>query len=180
MMMTIEISQPVWDAIATRGKFGESVDDVLRREFDLPPVGPDELGPVLAKSNSAAGGQNAATGRRGYKKGKSEAARAAEYLGAEKAADGKGNEYLLNGERLLFKWAKYANGRIGIYDGHMDRINFIIGVLETSDGSRELWKTAASVVAPHMERSHVHNHQGQLNKNVLRQHGELIATLNGA
>lgn len=35
-MRTISISEAVWEAIANRGKFGESEDDVLRREFKLP------------------------------------------------------------------------------------------------------------------------------------------------
>ena len=30
-MKSIEVSRPVWDAIAARGKFGETEDDVLRR-----------------------------------------------------------------------------------------------------------------------------------------------------
>lgn len=34
-MRTIRISDEVWDEIAKRGKFGETEDDVLRREFDL-------------------------------------------------------------------------------------------------------------------------------------------------
>jgi negative regulator of replication initiation len=36
-MKSISISQPVWDAIASRGKFGETEDDVLRRVFGLSP-----------------------------------------------------------------------------------------------------------------------------------------------
>ena len=35
-MQTITISEPVWQAIASRGKFGETEDDVLRRVFNLP------------------------------------------------------------------------------------------------------------------------------------------------
>lgn len=35
--MTIRISQDVYDAIAARGAFGETPDDVLRRALDLPP-----------------------------------------------------------------------------------------------------------------------------------------------
>lgn len=34
-MRTIKISDAVWDAIAAKGKFGESEDDVLRRVFDI-------------------------------------------------------------------------------------------------------------------------------------------------
>ena len=34
-MKTIRISEDVWDAIAARGKFGETVDDVLRKVFDI-------------------------------------------------------------------------------------------------------------------------------------------------
>ena len=34
-MHTITISEPVWQAIASRGKFGETEDDVLRRVFNL-------------------------------------------------------------------------------------------------------------------------------------------------
>jgi len=38
-MRSIRISEEVWQAIATRGKFGETEDDVLRRVFDLPSNG---------------------------------------------------------------------------------------------------------------------------------------------
>jgi len=36
-MRTVKISDAVWAAIATRGRFGETEDDVLRRVFELPP-----------------------------------------------------------------------------------------------------------------------------------------------
>ncbi len=36
-MRTIRISEEVWQAIASHGKFGETEDDVLRRVFELPP-----------------------------------------------------------------------------------------------------------------------------------------------
>lgn len=36
-MRNILVSEPVWQAIANRGRFGETEDDVLRREFKLPP-----------------------------------------------------------------------------------------------------------------------------------------------
>lgn len=36
-MRTIRISDEVWDAIASRGRFGETPDDVLRRVFHLTP-----------------------------------------------------------------------------------------------------------------------------------------------
>jgi len=35
-MRTIRISPEVWEAIASRGKFGETPDDVLRRAFAIP------------------------------------------------------------------------------------------------------------------------------------------------
>jgi len=35
-MRTIRISEEVWQAIADRGKFGETEEDVLRRVFELP------------------------------------------------------------------------------------------------------------------------------------------------
>ena len=38
--MTIRISQDVYDAVAARGAFGETPDDVLRRVLDLPPRPP--------------------------------------------------------------------------------------------------------------------------------------------
>ena len=34
-MKTIRISEDVWEAMAKRGKFGETPDDVLRREFGI-------------------------------------------------------------------------------------------------------------------------------------------------
>lgn len=40
-MKSISISDPVWEAIAGRGKFGETEDDVLRRVFGLPPNSAD-------------------------------------------------------------------------------------------------------------------------------------------
>lgn len=41
-MRTIKISEAVWQAIAERGKFGETEDDVLRRVFELPEATPDD------------------------------------------------------------------------------------------------------------------------------------------
>jgi hypothetical protein len=35
-MRTVRISEEVWQAIAGRGKFGETEDDVLRRVFQIP------------------------------------------------------------------------------------------------------------------------------------------------
>ncbi len=35
-MRMIKISEEVWQAIASQGKFGETEDDVLRRVFELP------------------------------------------------------------------------------------------------------------------------------------------------
>lgn len=43
-MHRVEITDDVWNAIARRGKFGESVDDVLRREFRLPSLANKEAG----------------------------------------------------------------------------------------------------------------------------------------
>ncbi len=72
-----------------------------------------------------------------------------------------------------------GNGRIGIYDEPMSRADAVTGVLETSTGKRELWKVSASIVAKHIDRSVVRDNQGQVNKSVLKEFGELIATLNG-
>jgi hypothetical protein len=36
-MRTIRITEDVWQAIASHGKFGENEDDVLRRILELPP-----------------------------------------------------------------------------------------------------------------------------------------------
>ena len=36
-MRTVRISEEVWESIAQRGKFGETVDDVLRRLLNLGP-----------------------------------------------------------------------------------------------------------------------------------------------
>jgi hypothetical protein len=37
-MRNIRISEEVWQAIAAKGKFGETEDDVLRRIFELPAI----------------------------------------------------------------------------------------------------------------------------------------------
>jgi hypothetical protein len=43
-MQDIRVSQEVWDAIAKRGKFGETEDDVLRRVLGVAPAGAQERG----------------------------------------------------------------------------------------------------------------------------------------
>ncbi len=40
-MPKITISDQVWNAIAERGRFGETEEDVLRRVFDLSPLPPE-------------------------------------------------------------------------------------------------------------------------------------------
>jgi hypothetical protein len=51
-MRNIRISEEVWNEIATRGKFGENEDDVLRRVFGVkavgePPEGPERRPPSI-------------------------------------------------------------------------------------------------------------------------------------
>ena len=57
----MRVSEEVWDEIAKRGKFGESVDDVLRRVFGLEP---DEQGRDKPNARqSKPGRRNKATNR---------------------------------------------------------------------------------------------------------------------
>jgi hypothetical protein len=49
-MKSISISEPVWQAIASRGKFGETEDDVLRRVFGVPPLAGDSAVPPIART----------------------------------------------------------------------------------------------------------------------------------
>lgn len=42
-MHNINVTAPVWQAIASRGKFGETEGDVLRRVFGLPAVSSPKL-----------------------------------------------------------------------------------------------------------------------------------------
>lgn len=44
-MRTIRISEKVWNEIASRGKFGESPDDVLRRVFNIASNGQSDVRP---------------------------------------------------------------------------------------------------------------------------------------
>ena len=53
-MKSVPISQLVWDAIASRGKFGETEDDVLRRVFGLPPRSASEPVTTSAPPSRAA------------------------------------------------------------------------------------------------------------------------------
>ena len=59
-MRTIKISDAVWAAIAERGKFGETEDDVLRRVFALPP---DNLIRRTGPGRTGRGGKRNATKR---------------------------------------------------------------------------------------------------------------------
>lgn len=54
-MKSISISQPVWDAIASRGKFGETEDDVLRRVFGLPSRSTSEPAPASQSRSTRQG-----------------------------------------------------------------------------------------------------------------------------
>lgn len=58
----MRVSEEVWDEIAKRGKFGESVDDVLRRVFDLEPDAQNEKR-IPTKRQSTPGRMNKATNR---------------------------------------------------------------------------------------------------------------------
>lgn len=57
-MRNITVTDPVWQAIASRGKFGESEDDVLRRVFGLPPSS------LLSNTVSATGKSTIPSARR--------------------------------------------------------------------------------------------------------------------
>ena len=51
-MLTVRVSEQVWQAIAGLGKFGEIEDDVLRRVFKLPPNSADGSRPRSPRSPS--------------------------------------------------------------------------------------------------------------------------------
>lgn len=53
-MKSISISEPVWQAIASRGKFGETEDDVLRRVFGLPALSGNSYTPAPPVRSSPA------------------------------------------------------------------------------------------------------------------------------
>ena len=59
---TIQISDAVWNAIAERGKFGETEDDVLRRVFNLPPKNEPEQ-PARSRRRNGRRGPRRATKR---------------------------------------------------------------------------------------------------------------------
>lgn len=63
-MHTITISEPVWKAIASRGKFGETEDDVLRRMFKLPANSSPNGGDVTKQVAYATTRQRASVPRR--------------------------------------------------------------------------------------------------------------------
>jgi len=63
-MYTITISEPVWQAIASRGKFGETEDDVLRRVFNLPANSNPTGGPEAKQLANATTRQRASGPRR--------------------------------------------------------------------------------------------------------------------
>ena len=165
-MTTIEISQDVWNAIAAEGKFGDTHDSVLRRKYCLPEGTP----------NVAPRGQNAATGRRGNERGRSETARAADVLGIEKVPDARGNEYVYKGEQVALKWAKYGNGRIGITKDMSDRVDAVIGVLENSAGRRELWYIDLDILLPHGEPAVKNKKLLMYSTRLLLTEGTLITT----
>lgn len=52
-MKSISVSEPVWEAIASRGKFGETEDDVLRRVFGVPPLSSANAAPHIAPTAPA-------------------------------------------------------------------------------------------------------------------------------
>jgi len=171
-MITIEISQSVWDAIAAEGKFGEVPDDVLRRKYELPVA--SRPGGQQSLSRPGAG-QTTETGRKASAKGASVAAQTADFLGADKV--GVGNEYQLDGERVLIKWASYRNGQIGLYDNPMSRADAVIAVLENLDGDRELWKLSASIAAEHCTPSAKRDDLKMIRTSIFRQHGDLISII---
>ena len=62
-MQDIRISQEVWDAIAERGKFRETEDDVLRRVLGVPPAGAQERGRLAGGRRKGRGNIRYATKR---------------------------------------------------------------------------------------------------------------------
>ena len=58
-MRSIVISEEVWNAIANRGRFGETEEDVLRRVFDLDPLEKDERAAFFAGATGRRKGRGA-------------------------------------------------------------------------------------------------------------------------
>jgi hypothetical protein len=64
IMRNVRISEEVWQAIAERGKFGETEDDVLRRILDLPSSSGPGGAATTAKMQSTVSTDRAAPARR--------------------------------------------------------------------------------------------------------------------
>ena len=62
-MKTVRVSEDIWGEIAKRGKFGESVDDVLRRVFGLDSAPEDETSEEQPSAQRTNRRRNRATNR---------------------------------------------------------------------------------------------------------------------
>src|ERR1700730_19267694 len=67
-MRSIRISDQVWEAIAQRGKFGETEDDVLKRVFSISPANRSDTA-VLSALDHASPGSARVTGTGRYGRG---------------------------------------------------------------------------------------------------------------
>lgn len=65
-MRTISISEPVWQAIAGVGKFGESEDDVLRRVFGIPAASDAKVTQALSQSQAPVPVRSQSNSRRSF------------------------------------------------------------------------------------------------------------------
>ena len=56
-----------------------------------------------------------------------------------KVPDAKGNEYLLDGDRVVIKCARPRNDQVGVTYQTLDRVSAVIGAFQRDDGSFDLW-----------------------------------------
>ena len=129
MSKKIAISDEVWDEIASRGRFGETEDTVLRRVFDLP------LRPGQPQS---APGQSKESGARANAWGRETADKIAEQLGATKI-NPNANEYQLDDQKVTIRCARSTTNTVGVTYKMLERIDTVIAALENDKGQFELF-----------------------------------------
>lgn len=134
MSKKIAISDEVWDEIASRGRFGETEDTVLRRVFDLP------LRPGQPQS---APGQSRESGAKANAWGRETADKLAEQLGAKKI-NPNANEYQLDDQKVTIRCARSTTNTVGVTYKMLERIDTVIAALENDEGQFDLYSLAPS------------------------------------
>jgi hypothetical protein len=173
-MPSVKLSEDFLSLVAKEGRFGETVEDALRRLLNW-----KKTGRAIMHHSALGLGQTRETGAAGNDFGRKNAIKVSEVMGLKRVSD-QANEFLFRDRRVVVKSGGRKTTSIGVTTKSLDRVSGILAAFEESDGQFSIWLIDVVDFKAHMKPSRSLSSNGNVqtvSRKVIRELGEFIRKL---